>query len=48
MLVCSLDTDLNYVTTMLQLRPPLNQYVKLWQLLGGGGDAETFWVYPYS
>ena len=35
MLVCSLDTDLNYVTTMLQLRPPLNQYVKLWQLLGG-------------
>ena len=33
-LACSLDTDLNYVITMLQLRPSLNHYVKLWQILG--------------
>ena len=24
---CSIDNDLNYVTTMLQLHPPLNHYV---------------------
>ena len=26
-LTCGLDTDLNYVTTMLQLYPSLNEYV---------------------
>ena len=34
-LACSLDTDLNYVTNMLQLRPSMNHSVKLRQLLAG-------------
>ena len=34
-LACSLNTDLNYVTTMLQLRPSLNHQVKLQQLFWG-------------
>ena len=33
-LACSLDTDINYVTTMLQLHLSLNPYVTLRQLLG--------------
>ena len=42
-LACSLNTNLNYVITMLQLHPSLNHYVKLWQLLGE--DVATFWAY---
>ena len=42
-LACSLDADLNYVTTMLQLRLYLNHWVTLRQILGE--DAATFWVY---
>ena len=30
--IFSLDTNLNYMTTMFQLRPPLNYEAKLWQL----------------
>ena len=33
-LACSLDTDINYVTTMLQLHLSLNHEVKLPELLG--------------
>ena len=33
-LACSLDTNINYVTAMLQLRLSLNHLVQLWQLLG--------------
>ena len=33
LLASSLDTDLNYVTTILQLHPSLNHKVKLQQLL---------------
>ena len=33
-LACSLDTDLNYVITMLRLHPSLNHYIKLQQLFG--------------
>ena len=40
-LACSLDTDLNYVTAMPQLRPSLNHYVKLRQHLGG--ICGNFW-----
>ena len=36
-------TNLKYVTTMLHLKPSLNHYIKLRQLLGK--DVATFWVY---
>ena len=45
-LACSLNTDLIYVTTMLQLCPSLNHQVMLPHLLEK--DAETFWVYSHS
>ena len=35
MLACSLDTDLNYVTTMLQSHTYMDHQVNLQQLLGG-------------
>ena len=41
-LACSFNTNLNYVTTMLQLHPSMNHSVKLQQLQGE--DAATFWV----
>ena len=47
-LACSLDTDINYVTTMLRLSLSLNHYVQLQQLLGERCDTfsvATFWVY---
>ena len=44
------DTNFTYVITILQLHPSLSHYVKLQQLVGGGGrDGEIseleFWVY---
>ena len=41
-LACSFDTDINYVTAMLQLHLSLNHEVQLRRLLG---DVATFWVY---
>ena len=44
-LACSLDTNLNYKTTMLQLYPLLNHLVKLWQLLGEDGAICQVYFY---
>ena len=45
-LVCSLNTDLNYVTLAIpQLHPFLNHQAKLFQLLRE--DVSTFWVYSH-
>ena len=45
-LVCSLNTDLNYVTLAIpQLHPFLNHQAKLFQLLWE--DVSTFWVYSH-
>ena len=38
MLACSIDQNLNYVTTMLQLDHYLSHYVMLQQLFGGWGE----------
>ena len=43
---CSVDNDLKYMATMVQLYPSLNHQIKFRQLLGD--DAATFWVYSHG
>ena len=43
-LACSIDTDINYVTTVLQLRSSMKHSVKLQHY---GEDVITFWVYHH-
>ena len=46
-LACSLNTNLNYLTAMLQLYPSLNHYLS--QSCGNfkGEDAAIFWVHSH-